>query len=348
MEKGLQLKAEILKELLEPYKSISIIGLEKNTGKTTTLNYILKLLQGKSIGLTSIGVDGEDIDSVTNTKKPKIYIKPNTLVATSKQSLLLSDVTFEILKVLDLSTPLGAIVIAKSTSYGFVELSGASTTMGLRLSIEQLHKFGASISIVDGALSRKSLASPTITAASILCIGAAFSLDAKVLVNETIKQITFFSLHKASPDIYNLYISTMKTCKLAFIYNKKIVKSTVNTLLGNSKEFISHINEELKYIFVKGTITDAVVKELITTYKAFNKLLIVIEDGTKLFLSYELYLIAINYGLVFEVLNQINLIGISVNPWSPSQHYLDYSFIKSKLRSNTNLPIFNVKLDMEE
>jgi len=42
---------EILK-LLKPYKSVSIIGMNKNVGKTTTLNHILKEARGSvSLGL---------------------------------------------------------------------------------------------------------------------------------------------------------------------------------------------------------------------------------------------------------------------------------------------------------
>jgi len=57
---------EILK-LLKPYNSVSIIGMNKNVGKTTTLNHILEEARGNmSLGLTSIGRDGEELDRVTS------------------------------------------------------------------------------------------------------------------------------------------------------------------------------------------------------------------------------------------------------------------------------------------
>ena len=43
------------------YSSISVIGLAKNTGKTTTLNYIIdeaKKNTGLKLGITSTGWDG--------------------------------------------------------------------------------------------------------------------------------------------------------------------------------------------------------------------------------------------------------------------------------------------------
>ena len=48
-------------------KAIGILGTAKNTGKTTTFNFLLEWSNLKSIrvGLTSIGYDGEDIDNIT-------------------------------------------------------------------------------------------------------------------------------------------------------------------------------------------------------------------------------------------------------------------------------------------
>ena len=50
-------------DMIQKYDSISIIGMNKNVGKTTTLNHIFKEARGKiSLGLTSIGRDGEEMD----------------------------------------------------------------------------------------------------------------------------------------------------------------------------------------------------------------------------------------------------------------------------------------------
>lgn len=64
-------------DLLKDYKRVSIIGMEKNVGKTTVLNQLIEDIGMKKIvGLTSIGRDGEDTDVVTNTHKPRIYVFP--------------------------------------------------------------------------------------------------------------------------------------------------------------------------------------------------------------------------------------------------------------------------------
>ena len=65
----------IIDEILN-FKSVSVVGLAKNTGKTETLNFILQRLSdsGKTVAVTSIGLDGEQIDQVFGTQKPEITV----------------------------------------------------------------------------------------------------------------------------------------------------------------------------------------------------------------------------------------------------------------------------------
>ena len=163
-------------QMVQKYDSISIIGMNKNVGKTTTLNHILKEARGKiSLGLTSIGRDGEEQDIVTGTEKPKIYVERGTLIATAKQCLLNSDITREILKTTGFNTPMGEIIICRALSDGYVDLGGPSVNSHMTLICDELKRFGSKLVIVDGALSRKTFASPSITNATILSTGAALS-----------------------------------------------------------------------------------------------------------------------------------------------------------------------------
>ena len=68
------------------YDSLSIVGLQKNTGKTVSLNYVLDRLpvESKRIAVTSIGIDGETTDQVTRTKKPEIYLRQGMYFGTSE------------------------------------------------------------------------------------------------------------------------------------------------------------------------------------------------------------------------------------------------------------------------
>lgn len=123
----------LLLPLIEPYRSLSIIGMCKNAGKTTVLNRILSEMQetGKTLGLTSIGRDGESVDVVTQTHKPGIYVREGTLIATAVEMLKYCDISREIVETTGFPTPLGEVVLVRARSDGNVQLAGPSITAQL-------------------------------------------------------------------------------------------------------------------------------------------------------------------------------------------------------------------------
>ena len=67
------------------HRSLSIVGLEKNTGKTVCLNYILGRLNqlGVECAVTSIGIDGEQTDAVYGSAKPELTLYDRMTFITS-------------------------------------------------------------------------------------------------------------------------------------------------------------------------------------------------------------------------------------------------------------------------
>ncbi|WP_338432231.1 hypothetical protein [Clostridium tyrobutyricum] len=325
------------------YKSISIIGLDKNTGKTTTLNFLIHRLKNKKIGITSIGRDGEREDIVTRTHKPRIYIHENTLVATARLSFLNSDAVFEILDVLDINTPLGNIVIARSVYPGFVEIAGASTKNQTKYVIDSLNKLGCEIIIVDGALGRKTFADPEVTEAAVLCTGAAFSEDMEFLVEETLNILNLFSIDRVEYNTAKLYEKNMQDCKVAYVYaDNSFKKSSLKTSIDASKEIISNFSDNLRFIFIKGILTNNFIQDMINSGLNLSSITFVIEDSTKLFVDKSNYDAFIYKGGTIQVKNSINVIGISVNPISPEGNVLNYNKIFEKFKMKSDIPVFNV------
>ncbi len=176
-----------INEILK-YKSLAVVGLEKNTGKTVCLNYILSRLKNiQPIAVTSIGVDGETVDSVYQTHKPEISIYENMLFVTSERFYNQKKITAEISDILNYSSSfLGRLVVAKAINTGKVLLSGPPDTANLKRLINQMSsEYSSQLTIVDGALSRLSLGAPAITDAMILATGAAVSANITELVRKT-------------------------------------------------------------------------------------------------------------------------------------------------------------------
>ena len=79
---------------------IGIVGTAKNTGKTTTLAALIREAgrRRERIGVTGIGYDGEEIDTVTGLPKPRLLLQPGTIVATSERCLRTTSAEYTVIK----------------------------------------------------------------------------------------------------------------------------------------------------------------------------------------------------------------------------------------------------------
>lgn len=344
-----ELKINQLRKDLSDVNNLSIVGTSKNVGKTTTLNFILKILDCGPLGLTSVGRDGEETDVVTKTKKPKIFITSGTIVATAKRCILESRVSLKILKSSDIETPLGKIYIAKAISCGFVELAGPSTLEDLVKVIKKIRECGALKVIIDGALSRKSLAVPKICDGCVFSTGGAFIKEAVKLANTTANELKLLSIEKTDDSISVLFDKLMENLSLAFIYKDHVVKSSVVVCFDSAKEIIEAEKSGLNYIFLKGAVVDTFVEEILKSGIKLSSFKFIVEDGTKLFLSEKVYRLFLARGGELQAARKINICAITLNPTSTDGELIDedkfYSELKMRLMGTNliNVPVLNVK-----
>ena len=190
----------LIEELLR-VNSCSVVGMEKNTGKTVTLDYLLSHLPAAHrVAVTSIGLDGERKDQVFGTHKPEIHLHPGQLFATSEKHYRQRHLTAELLDVSDTQTALGRLVTARVLSPGKVLLSGPGSTAVMRQWMDTIQPL-ADLILIDGALSRMSLASPTVSESLILATGAAYSASMDRLVRDTAFKVACIQLPEWTKDI---------------------------------------------------------------------------------------------------------------------------------------------------
>ena len=183
----------LIEELLHT-RSCSVVGLEKNTGKTVCLNYILTHLPDNArVAVTSIGIDGESKDQVTGTKKPEIWLRRGMVFATSEKHYRMRKLVSEVLDVSNERTALGQLVTGRVLTEGKVMLSGPGSTASIRRWMDEVKEY-ADLVLVDGALSRMSLASPTVSEAMVLATGAAYSANIDTLVKKTAYVVELINL----------------------------------------------------------------------------------------------------------------------------------------------------------
>lgn len=334
----------LLNTALNKCKVISIIGLAKNVSKTTTLNHIINLLRDKqTIGITSIGRDGEPYDAITELPKPKIIVEKGTIFATAEGSLKNSDVETTILKSTNFSTPLGIINIYEAKSKGYVELAGPSMNKQLKLLCNEMLKIGCDLIFIDGAFDRRSFATPLISDATILSTGASVSRNMEKVVDLTSHIYNLFSLDIIKDTkIREIVKEILLTAQVGIInddYSSK--KLEESTALGSSKVIFSQLSTSTKYLLIKGAITDRILEEYVVNTKVKN-LTVIATDPTKLFVTKPVFYKFIKKGGSLKVLDQINLIAITINHTSPLGYEFENNQFLGLLQERIKLPIFNL------
>src|SRR3712207_9390961 len=93
---------------------------------------------------------------------------------------------------------MGNIVVVRAITGGYVDIAGPSYNKQIKEILNIMERFGAEISIVDGALGRKSSAIGEVTDATVLATGAAFSLDMSKVIEETKKTTILLKIGRAS------------------------------------------------------------------------------------------------------------------------------------------------------
>ncbi|NVM37102.1 MAG: hypothetical protein HWN81_16005 [Candidatus Lokiarchaeota archaeon] len=328
-------------------KIISIIGLAKNVSKTTTLNYIIKNLEGYKLGLTSIGRDGEKYDVITHLPKPRIFIKKDTIVATAKQSFEASEVKMEILKKTEYNTPLGEILILKVLSDGLIELAGPSINKYLQEICLELKNLGCDLILIDGAFDRRSYATPIISDATILSTGASVSEDMQNVINLTVHTIELLNLEsEGDPQIIEIAQEILKKSKVGIIDNKNSIKLLdVITPLDSARDIANKLDENSKYIVIKGALTDKSIEDLMSFTDKYKELTFLVEDSTKLFLTKRIMKKFQKKGGILKVLNPIKIIAVTINPTSPLGYKFEKNTFLDLMKKNLDVPVFDLGKD---
>ncbi len=305
---------ESLQNRIGAFRTLSIVGMCKNAGKTTVLNRLLSLSGGRVLGLTSIGRDGESTDVVTGTEKPGIFVPEGTLIATAKDLLKLSDITQEIVETTGIPTPLGEVVLVRARSAGYVQLGGPSITAQLRTVSDRFFSLGAQQVIVDGALGRKSLGARTLAESVILCTGASYDMRMEKVVRDTANVFRVMRLKKAEtvPEESDLPLS-------------ELLKSQGEAL-------------------ITGALTDSAVVPLLKSGVMRNVRLVVKDPSKVLVTPDTLEKLAIR-SVALETVEAAEVLCVTVNPVSAYGWKFDPDAFKAAMAAAVDVPVINVKED---
>lgn len=301
---------------LQSVRSMSIVGMCKNAGKTTMLNWLLAHSgRGRVLGLTSIGRDGESTDVVTGTEKPSIFVPAGTLIATAKDMLWLGDVTKEILVSTGIPTPLGEVIIMRARSDGYVQLAGPSITTQLKSVSQTFFDLGAEQSIIDGALGRKSLGARQVAEGIVLCTGASYHMRMEKVIADTVSIYRIMNLPKA--------------------------QTVPAAPEGTLEQCLKEHGEAL----VTGALTDSMVLPLLRA-GVLRKNRLVVADPSKVLLSPDTLDKMQLREVRLETAEAARTLCITVNPVSAYGWKFDKDEFRARLQEAVDVPVINVKEEL--
>ena len=320
--------------------SLSIVGLEKNTGKTECLKYVLDRLpvQTRHIAVTSIGIDGETVDQVTRTQKPEIVLREGMYFGTSEMHYRQRRLVSELIDVSDESTSLGRVVSAKALTGGKILLSGPSSSGSLKRWMNGMGRHGIDLVIIDGALSRMSSASPAVSQSMILATGAAYSANMGTLIQKTAHVVDLVNLDLTTAG--NIALLSPLEKGVWFIDNDGGLHD-LNALTSLSQDIRFEGMENCATLYVAGALVDGFL-EKVRKNKSLRQTEIVVRDFTKIFASPQQFRLFIKGGGRVHVLQRSRLIAVTVNPTSPSGYVLDSDTLCGKLSEAIQLPVYDL------
>ncbi len=324
---------------------VSIVGTSKNAGKTVTLNEIINQAHdsGISIGLISTGRDGERKDVLTETEKPPIYVRRGTILTTVESAIKGEHAGIEIFRVTDYNTPMGRVVLGRATEDGYVEISGPQSSLAIKEMCIEMQSLGAELVLIDGSLDRRASAAPYVSDGVVLATGAALSRSISGVVEKTMHLINTYSISVIEEEsIKDMAYSAIEMGKSAIIaYDGSITYIDTLTSLQSGDIISGYLREDTDYVVLSGSATVGTLKDMLLNRKSRMK--IIVKDSTRIFIPATDFHILQKMGMELRVLERMNIIAVTVNPYSPEGYYFEPLELLDTMRNAVaHIPVFDV------
>lgn len=320
----------LLSELTASTRRLALVGLAKNTGKTEALNALLRELeaQGRHVGVTSVGRDGEERDVIDfRIHKPRIELPGGSLVATTDGLLRASGLPHELLDQTNVRTPLGRVLIARLRGAGAVEVAGPSAAQQVREVADAMLALGAEQVLIDGAIDRRAASSPDVADGLVMSTGAVLGEDIHDVVLQTRDAVELVRLPRLGAEISELAGRAEEGLSFFLGRDGACAPLPPRFVLAADAEQISQAldaNPEAGWLVVAGALPDKFLRHVAhAAHRRRRELAIVAGDATRVFLSKRGPDWYARQGIDICVRNAIDLLAITVNPVAPQSHAFD-------------------------
>lgn len=265
-------REKILKEV-ERYKKVAVVGLAKNVGKTTVVNYLAENFLNSCV--MTIGRDGEEKDVLDGATKPRVRIKGGNFAVISSKYVPRG---VEIVETFDVPSGKVAFVMAKIDSeVQTVRVGGFEFTNTLS---DHLLEFCDKI-IIDGAFGRTGMAS--YADAVIVVTGVTGDLSKNIL------KIKKLLSRKVNREIQEKIFGNENFIVLSIKGNILILDP------GEEVQKAMEMSKDADFIYIPRVIDESTLSRIKCRIVVPSADFVLAEKGN------------------FEVLRETNVVGIGVN-----------------------------------
>ena len=204
---------------------------------------------------------------------------------------------------------------------------------------DSFKKYSKGKILIDGALERKSIATGKVSNVAILSSGASYSVDMEKTVRDTIYTSMLFSLPEYKLDLPNDFNREN--------YGDKYYIIEGNTIKKTDKKIepreVWAKESDIESIFVNGALSDAMINSLLLSNAKLEGKRLVFFDGSRILIKYENFEKLRQRGLIFSCIEAINIVAITINPFSAYGHHYDSEKFLEYMQKCTDLPVINIE-----
>jgi hypothetical protein len=329
--------------LPEDVARVAMVGLAKNSGKTTTLNALLDATDRarRTVGLVSIGIDGEANDMLIGTRKPTIHAAKGDWIVTAQKAIARSGARVEYAESLGFSTPLGEVVVGQVLDAGNVILAGVRHQNDLGQALDALESHGVDSSFIDGAYGRLVAARPNLSDGVVVSTGAILGGDVNTIVEKTAYVLDRLHLLEADQPWQRDLFARARDKERALLGGPDIEAIELparSALLGLSRAGALW-SDDVAGIAIPGLVSDSVVESLLSVPGGQRVLLV--PDGTVIQCDPGLFE-RLRCHWTIRVARRIRTLAVSINPTSVRGNSVDEAALRAAMRERwSDVEVFN-------
>ena len=315
------MKQRLLDKIDSANKIIAVVGLSKNAGKTTFLNWLVANFPNRIIGIITTGRDGENIDLVSGHLKPKVKVPTDSFFSTFENVIIENSTRLEVIAKLPYFAGGKRLWLVKALEDIKTEIVGPATVKEQIELAEFILSFGVEHVFIDGSLDRKSVAlSPKID--SLIIVASSTFGKLEDLRKELAKLVL---LSKIKKNIYEIEDRT----KICYSLNNKTIISDFSSILNNEKEFLQLPKiSEASWIYFPKAFTN---RSFLALKKIFQKCDIVFKHPLHIQINFSQLESIFSNILVLE---EIKIDAIALNSYSVSGDHLDSELFRAEIRKD--------------